>query len=224
MARIIFVEGLQGCGKTTISEWLSQQFTARGMDCAWHKEDAPHPIGMHYMPEEYRDVAAYMEGSTARWSAFAAQEQQEGKITLFDGRLLMCPIWALLRFNVETDKIIGFVRGLAEAVSAMEPLLVYLYAPDYPLVFASMCRRRGNKTQDIYVERHDQSLYAQNRQDYGYDGLVHFELEHKTVTEQLVETLDMPKLTVDITGQEWDAYKERIMQFVGPFLENTGPA
>ena len=50
-----------------------------------------------------------------------------------------------------------------------------------------------------------------------------FELEVKAVVEQLVDLLNMPKLALDITGQEWDVYKRRIMQFVEPFLENNVP-
>ena len=33
----------------------------------------------------------------------------------------------------------------------------------------------------------------------------------------------MPTLTVDITGQDWDAYKRRIAGFVQPFL-TAGPS
>ena len=105
----------------------------------------------------------------------------------------MCPTWSLLRFDVEIDRITAFVQGLARAVSVMQPLLVYLHAPDYSAVFASMCRRRGPKTQGIYVDRHDRSPYARNRQRYGYDGLVRFELEHKAVVERLIETRACPR-------------------------------
>ncbi len=223
MARIIFIEGLQGCGKTTISEWLSNQMRPWGRECAWYNEDAEHPIGRLYDPEKCPDVADYIETSTERWSDFASREQQEARTTVFDGRLLMCPVCGLLRFAVGADRIVPFIKGLAEAVSGMSPLLVYLHAPDYPPVFAAMCRRRGEKTEEIYVDRHNKSQFAKNREAYGYDGLVQFELEVKAVVEQLVDLLNMPKLALDITGQEWDVYKRRIMQFVEPFLENNVP-
>jgi hypothetical protein len=178
---------------------------------------------MHYMPDKYSDVAEYMILSAARWSAYRSENQHKGIIDVFDGRLLMCPTWSLLRYDIETNRIETFVRCLAGSVSVLSPLLVYLHAPDYRPFFDAMCQRRGQKTRDIYVGRHNETPYAKSRQAYGYEGLVRFELEHKAIVERLVESLNMPKLVVDITGQEWDAYKRRIMRFVGPFLENTGP-
>ena len=72
MTRIILIEGLQGCGKTTIATWLSNRIAGWGTTCRWYEEVAPHSVGLHYMPEQYRDVADYMEAATARWTAFAA--------------------------------------------------------------------------------------------------------------------------------------------------------
>ncbi len=224
MTKIIFVEGLQGCGKTTISEWLSHQIRTRGGESAWYREDAEHRLGMHYMPDKCADVAQYMKMSAVRWSAFASEHGEKDIITVLDGRLLMCPTWSLLRHNMEAEKIAAFVGGLAGAVAILAPMLVYLHAPDYRAVFAAMCQRRGQKTEDIYVRRHNETLYAQSRQALGYEGLVRFELEHKAIVEQLFDSLNMPKLDVDITGQEWDSYKQTIMQFVEPFLGNAIPA
>lgn len=214
MTRLILVEGLQGCGKTTISKFVSDELTCRGFPCTWCEEAAKHPIGMQYMLEKYDGVDDYMSKATVRWSAFAAEACKTDHVTVMDGRLLMCPVAGLLRHDVEAGEIHSFIRELSATTSSLGPVLVYLHSPDYPLVYSAMCRRRGKRTRQIYVERNDKSPYAKSRALQGYEGLLRFWLEHKEITERLVEGLDMPKMTVDVSEGQWDAYRERIMRFL----------
>ena len=214
MTKLILVEGLQGCGKTTISKFVSDELTRRGVQCTWCKEDAEHPTGKQYVPEKYDGVDDYMDKAVKRWSAFAAGAAQADHVTVMDGRLLMCPVAGLLRHDVGAGEIHSFVLALSAAASSLGPVLVYLYSPDYPSILSAMCRRRGERTRQIYIERNDKSPYARGRGLRGYEGLVRFWMDHKEITEKLVEELHMPKISLDVSDLRWDAYRQRIIQFL----------
>jgi hypothetical protein len=177
---------------------------------------------MHYIADKYSGVGDYMETAIARWSSFAAEACKTDQVTVMDGRLVMCPVWGLLRQDIEEGRIRSFVSELADAISPLDPVLIYLHSPDYPAVFAAMCQRRSRRTEGIYIERQDKSPYAKSRGLHGYEGLLRFWLEHKEIAEIIVRELEMPKRLVDISGQEWETYRKEVMQFLTPHLGMSG--
>ncbi len=211
---LVFVEGMSASGKTTMSQHIAGAMREHGRECDLCHEEKRHAIGMHYNPDEYESVQDYLSLSASRWASFATGASKSDEVTVMDGRLLQGPIFGLLLRDIDRQTITGHVRDLVNAVMALRPVLVYLHRPDYVEGFRTLCDTRGTHNVGIYVERIDQSPFAESRGVKGIQGLRQFWQEHRELQELLIAGFDMPTLMIDVTECRWDAYNARTMEFL----------
>lgn len=136
--KLIFVEGIPGSGKTNSAEFLCSQLERNGIPTAHIQEKDPnHPTRMEWQGETCR-----IEESLERWRDFAVSRAQSDSVTVLDGQLFHRNTAELFFNDVERVTIANYVRGVIDAVSHLNPTVVYLIQSDVPSFLRRTCDDR----------------------------------------------------------------------------------
>jgi hypothetical protein len=96
----------------------------------------------------------------------------------------------------------------------MTPSLLYVHQPDYASALRRICDERGEEIESEYVRENEACAYAKQQGLQGFDGLVQFWLDVRSIMEQLVDELALPGLNIDNSQQKWDQYEQQIGEFL----------
>lgn len=80
-------------------------------------------------------------------------------------------IFGLLMEDVEEQLIRDYIHGIRETCQRLEPVLFYLYQPDYSKTMRRICDYRGERWEKWLIERSEKSAFAQTRNLKGFDGM-----------------------------------------------------
>ena len=96
--KIIFVEGMPGCGKSTLSDNLSAMLQEKGCkSCSYQELDKNHPISLFGEMKNGAHSIQYLEKYLNRWEIFVKSNSRKNDIHIFDA----APLQNSVRFAVE---------------------------------------------------------------------------------------------------------------------------
>jgi len=222
VARLIFVEGFPGGGKSTTAQFLARLLLRRGQAARWvYEEEAPHPLVPPQPSRGYRSWDAFVEARVARWRAFAAAAADYDVTVVPESALLQTPIATMLMRNAEPAVIEALVHRLVESAAPLNPSLVYLDRRDPEAAFRAIGERRGMAWLLHHVQASAGFAFTQARRLSGLDGLLAYWRAHAELCGAIVGRLDLPKLVLDGGPGGWTERRRRICDFVGvPFEDD----
>lgn len=101
------------------------------------------------------------------------------------------------------------------------PALIYLYQTDTATALRKTCDQRSPSWEAWFIEEITSRAYAKNRGLTGFEGLVTFYRAQRALTDQLFAKYSYPKLAIENSGGDWDAYRRQILDFLAlPFVED----
>jgi dTMP kinase len=213
LGRFITFEGVEGSGKTTQIQMLSDHLEGLGVDHLLTREPGGTPIGNQVrrivLNPDFREMTPACE--LLLYAAARAQHiEQVIRPALADGRLVLCD-----RFTDATLAYQGYGRGLSlDLIRSLHELEVLSLKPDLTLVFdidarAALKRARARDTGgpdgESRFEQEDVAFHERVRA--GYLDLVQWDAKRYAV--------------VDATGGIGDV-QERVRRAVAPFLARAG--
>ncbi len=115
--RLILVEGLPRCGKSTTAPFLASQLNRAGQRARWHyEEETPHPVlQARYTGNTWQ---GYCDDRLERWTRFAAEVEAGTEVRIVESTLLQTPIMTMLREDVDPGVILAFPNlGRSSSIS-----------------------------------------------------------------------------------------------------------
>lgn len=198
--RLILVEGLPGCGKSTTAQFIAIQLRRSGRAARWYyEEETPHPILKGRFPGATWE--GYIEDRLARWAEFATFVNASDEIHIVESTLFQTPIMTMLREDAATTTILDFLQRLQESLRPLPPLLLYLRHPDSGAALRTIFARRGSHWEDHHVRVLADSAYGQARGAAGVPGLLAYWREHAALMERAVTSSPLATLVLDVTSQ-----------------------
>lgn len=214
--KLIIVEGLPGLGKSTTAQHIAIALEKRAIPCRWYYEaDRENPVSGFYEPQFYGTPPEFVAAQESRWQAFVDDCRNRDHYTILESSLFQETIFGLLQYNVPQPEIRGFVHDIVRIIAPLQPIVVYLYHDRPAVAISHVCETRGPSVQDVYVERNDESPFAQRRDLFGFLGLARFWAEYKTIADCLYEELRFRKLRLDVTHGHSDEHETRLFDFLG---------
>jgi hypothetical protein len=222
VARLIFVEGFPGAGKSTTAQFLARLLARRGGAARWvYEEERPHPLVPPRPSRRYPSWETFADARVACWRAFSAAAQDYDVIVIPESALLQTPVAAMLMRNAEPAAIEALVRRLVEAVAPLGSSLVYLARRDPGAAFRAIGERRGMAWLLLHVQASAGFAFTRARRLTGLHGLLAYWRAHAELCEAIVDRLDLPKLVIDAGDAGWKERRQRICDFVGvPFEDD----
>lgn len=225
-SKLILVEGNPGSGKSSTSQLINDQLRRNGITSRWyHEEELPHPVAPNKKIDDFSSLEEYFKFALDRWRLFSLAASESDEISIIESRFFQDVVFPLLMKDVSRSQIIEYVHGIADICSALNPKLIYFHQPEYATTMRRICDERGPGIEKFYIDRSDQSAYAQRLGLQGFDGYVRFFVDVRSIMEQLYGELPFCKLSIDNTERNWGSYYKQIGEFLSiPQLFDDAPS
>ena len=217
--KLIIVDGHSSVGKSSISKSVYQQIIL-DREAYWlHEECENHPIRQNEFSFGALDSAEGMElnrtGMLKKWGDFRDSIKASGKVCVTEG----CFLHAYDRYFIHSiwndDEIVAFTSQVLEAISELNPLLVFLYRPDLRKSLEKAFIARGKWWRDLMLRRDDLHVYFR---DHVYEDensmFAAIEFEQAKMMG-IFDQLQCPKITIDTSEEHWDRYVQEIVTMLG---------
>jgi hypothetical protein len=224
VARLIFVEGFPGAGKSTTAQFLARLLARRGSAARWvYEEETPHPLVPPRPSRGYPSWETFTDARVARWRAFASAARDYEVTVIPESALLQTPVAAMLMRNADPVAIETLVRRLVESAAPLAPALVYLARRDPDAAFRGIGERRGMAWLLHHVQASAGFAFTRARRLTGLNGLLTYWRAHAELCEAIVDRLDLPKLVIDAGVDSVPERRRRICDFLDVPFDDEPP-
>jgi len=212
--RIIFVEGMPGCGKSTLTDNLAAMFREKGNDSFSYQElDKKHPVYVFRDKETDTHSIRYLEKYLDRWECFIDSNSHKQAVHIFDAT----PFQSFARFAIEAgnaDKSIGYISELEKILLDISSCLIYL-RPDCPQQQTGYCIRDRGELWGSKVSNYLESTHISKQHGWeGVAGMGRFWERYVSICDSLVAEIQMSKKIIRSAPGEWGRVQEEAFNFV----------
>jgi len=134
MNKIIFVEGIPGCGKSTTSQFIANQLEKNDINVEWiHEGVVDHPLWEErddffnddgYINEEYFDI--YTDSLIEKFKRIEMDILNNDKIYVIDGAIFSGFINVYYKSDCHENKTESYYEKLENILEPLNPLVIYL--------------------------------------------------------------------------------------------------
>jgi hypothetical protein len=210
--RLVIFEGIMGSGKSTATLNIARRLEEAGIAAAGITEGVkPHPIRFDWdEPWSEMPPAHLAEAQIAKWRSYVSGALAQERISIVDGQLFHGNLTALLLLEASGNLMAAYCREIVAVIRPLRPLLVYFRQDDIDRAVRAVSDERGEAWVDYQVNWKLEAPYARRRGLTGLDGLIALYRDYRALTDQLFADLDLPKLSIETSRQEWAAYHDLI--------------
>ena len=214
-----------GSGKSTTARWLARLFRRTGMPARPIPEARPHPTNVFrslpHWKQPWLDVTAeqLMTRSYTRWQAFVTRALADRHISIFDGQLFHGDFTSLFLMGCPPAALRQYVQTVLQLAEPLHPMIIYCYQADVAQALDRIGAQRGQGWVESQVAWKVASPYGQQRRLAGIDGWKQLYRDYRQVTDMCLQTLSIPKITIETSAGDWLRYQTRIRTFLDlPFI------
>lgn len=208
---IVFVEGLAGSGKTRTAEFIGESADNRRIKVEVFTEYSEyHPI--HSVA--FSSYLQWVKEVRAKWLSLVETIQMNKRLTIFESTLFQNTIGLLLEKDINEEDIMRYAEQVPQALSALNPALIYYTLNDVERHIRTLYRLRSKKWQrkiDTFIQS---TAFGKSRNLEGLDGYIHFNRELKKINDRIFEKLPFRKTSIDISYSQWQFYQKMAEEFV----------
>lgn len=134
MNKLIFVEGIPGCGKSTNSQFIANQLEENGYNVEWiHEGVEDHPLWEErndyfnddgYVNEEYFDI--YTDSLIDKFKKLEVDIIGNDKVYVIDGAIFSGFVNVYYKSDCYEEKTRQYFNKIEKALKNLNPLLIYL--------------------------------------------------------------------------------------------------
>ena len=206
---MILIEGLPGCGKTTMASRLCSFLGRSGIEAEWwREEDAEHPI----TPRALKQSAArpgFAERCLEAWREGVATSEREQRIHVLEGTVFQSTLRFMLEYGMARTLILAYVVRLDEVLAPGAPALVYLHAADpASFLLERVLPDRGEPWISKVSAYLEGTPFCRSRGWAGQRGMVYFWLHYRELCDEALDRLTLPVHRVGV-GEDRFADAER---------------
>ncbi|MHB8599997.1 MAG: P-loop domain-containing protein [Ktedonobacteraceae bacterium] len=223
--KLILIEGIPGSGKSTLAQFITHTLTRRGIVCKWwYEEEKDHPLYVFHDAKSLQQTIEALsdgryhqiiEAALGRWQAFAQELQSSESVVILDGCLFGYLTWSLFPLDIPAEEIQTYLSQVEQSIQRLQPCLIYLYQQDTPHALEKICERRGGDTRSRLIDQATQSPYGERRKLQGFDGMVTYWKDFRSLIEAAFSRFDASKFALENSMENWSLYERNVLEFLG---------
>jgi hypothetical protein len=212
--RLIMVEGVPFTGKSTLSEFVTQQLRLNGVEAHWVSEGMlfqrhfPHVIEVFDQQQPVSEAQLWED-----WNAFVQAIMAAPTPFVVDSALSYTLVYPLLAEDRPTEEIIAFCNRVADLCAPLQPRVIHLTGDTSYLVPASIVER-GKGWEEQLVRQSEAAPYQQARGRTGVEGAISLDGDAQALTGKVLES-GWQALTLNVTPADRPANQRDILDFLG---------
>ena len=223
--RLVIVEGIVGSGKSTTISFIGTSLEKANRRARQIPEATmPHPTRVFgelaHLYQPWLDVtrAELAEQSLSKWRSFVDSARAFDTVQILDGQLFHGDLTNLFLMEAGWATIAEYSQAVDEIIHPLNPLLIYLYQEDVERALRVIAAQRGDAWVKYQVDWKLQAPYSRRRGLDGLKGLIALYKDYQELTDELYARLDLDKLAIENSQQDWPVYYQRISRelAVGP--------
>lgn len=218
--KLIFIEGISGSGKSTITGFISDLLTQYNIDHnAYFEWEENHPICVEddvWLNEDKKSsLYRYRELNYKKWLEHITDLVNSDKISIFDSSLMQTPLNAfILLLNENFKTIRDFYKILYKMFHVCSPYLIYLRQNDVYSTISRVYSSRPKEWGDFVIKYICKSPYGKEKCLRGFDGMVKYFSERQAIEDKLFWTYPFKKLQIDNSDFDFEKCKDKIREFL----------
>lgn len=179
--KLIIVEGLPGCSKSTTANMIAKQLCKNGEKVVCVDEGMPnHPAD--YDNYDFSDFETEREQILMKWQEFV-ETADEDTIYVFNCIFLQNPMCeTMMRFGMCQEESSKYICEIAEIIRPMNPLILYIEQQDEKKTIDKVLNERGNDWLNAVIDYHINQEYGKSKGLSGFDGYIQC-LEERKIRE-----------------------------------------
>ncbi len=161
MNKLVFIEGVSGVGKTTLTVKLCEELRRMGFTADYRLEGSDNnpldPFNGSYPPPIPR--ALFFETYVLLWQDFIKNRSEDDGILVLDGTLLHHQINDLIRlYSMADEDIVNHISHLLSIIQTLNPVILYLSSND-----VGACLRQARKKRNQSAASEEQIAFWTKR-------------------------------------------------------------
>ncbi len=153
--------------------------------------------------------------TAAHWADFTHQALGEPFIYVFECCFLQNPLTTLIaRHNLDPQAACRHVLRVAQAIEALDPLVIYLDPPDIRQALEDAAARRPRAWLEYVIQYITGQRWGLAHAEAGFEGMVHFYQLRRDVEQALFPRLPFQGLWLKDAGLDWNRDYRQIADFL----------
>lgn len=201
---LIIVEGLPGSGKSTTAAMIAGELRKKGRKIVCVDEGAAeHPAD--YADYDFPDFETEREKILEKWRSFV-KAAEEDTTYIFNCIFLQNPMCeTMMRFGMDEADSEAYIAEIAEIISPLSPVILYIDQPDVRAAIDRVLDERGDGWLRAVTDYHVSQGYGKQNNLSGYDGYIKCLEERRNRELSILRSLPIDSYTIsqDITADEY---------------------
>jgi hypothetical protein len=222
-ARVLFIDGLPGSGKSTTAIQVGRRFS---WSRVWLESAADHPLLVGSPDDkgaafpkihELYSVESFATMALDRLNAFL-KTAEDSTLYVFESQPIQSTVRVLLQLDATESMIKKFWFDLQERLSSVEPRLIYLRESDPRKALSEIIEKRGPAWESYVVEAFSHFPWMRSRGLSGIKGVSQLFVQYSAAIDRLVAMWRFPCLALPARPA---SYEERQKMLVRWLVANT---
>ncbi|MBE4908379.1 hypothetical protein IMZ08_09950 [Bacillus luteolus] len=147
---------------------------------------------------------------TQNWIAFAENALRGNKVYIFECCFIQNPITVgMVKYGAEKEIITNYIKGLAQSVKALEPILFYVDQADLDYSFKKAIQERPKEWFEGFVNYYTQQGYGKENELEGLEGTLTVLKVRKALEMDVFSQLDMNKHII-LNNYSQEEYRNKL--------------
>jgi len=223
MNRLIFVEGIPGCGKSTTSQFVAQQLERNGFNVVWiHEGLEDHPLWEErddyfnddgYVNEEHFDI--YTESLITKLDKIKKDIFDNNKVYVIDGAIFAGFANVYYKSDCQPEQTMKYFKKVESSLSELKPLLIYLDTARVREHTIETWEGRAMWGKKIVIESYGKIPHVKRGGYQGNDILFAYINPLNEQNREYFDSCGFDKLCFNIDNREYGKYHSEIANFLG---------
>ncbi|MBT2644609.1 hypothetical protein J7I80_20545 [Bacillus sp. ISL-41] len=145
------------------------------------------------------------------WEEFARQAASEEKVYIFECCFIQNPVTVgMVKYGAESEVTLGYVNRLAEAVKALNPLLVYVRQEDIGKSFRKAVTERPDDWFNGFVHYYTSQGYGMVNELSGLDGTIEVLKARQELEDSIINQLPISAHILNNSQFDFSIHRENL--------------
>ena len=219
--QLILIDGIPGSGKSTTARWLADTLRNTGISAQCYLEtDDPHPLhsfwswddGYCEQIEAPYDADLYTQRIISKCEVLVNRTLATDTVNVIECYPFQSAVKIHLKMGATNSEINEYFLRFQQAISPLNPVLIFFDPPNLDQTFKAICRERGTESAEYLVGAVVRSPYGRRRELQGWEGMLTFHNEYVELTRMFVSDWKFRKKICIPEAEQWENIREKILQ------------
>jgi thymidylate kinase len=213
--KLILIEGLPGTGKSTLAQWLAEQYRLNEIPVKWHYElSTSNPLKADekiVAQLSTKDLFAY---GLRAWERCVDHARHVSEVTILDAGLFQHITMEAFRRGCSKHAIYSYLNMVDDKVLPLQPLMIYVSPDDATQHIEQTYLKRGERFKEIIVNWCNESADARRRGYCGYDGSILFWNDFNDLCKgsSSIMRSNFMQVDVEVASPNWPEHQKRVLR------------